>query len=111
MNYKDLSQKYFNTWNAHDIKKLSKLFSDNIILTDWNINVSKKDNVLLENQKIFNDLPEINVEILKIHISESTSTVVTELIVHINKIDKLKVVDLITFNENGLIISIKAYKC
>ena len=51
--------------------------------------------ILLEKfKKIFNDLPEINVEILKMHISESTSIIITELIVHIN--------------ENGLIINIKA---
>ena len=46
------------------------------------------------------------------YISENTNTVSNEILVHINNDDKeiLKVVDIIEYNDYGLIKSLRAYK-
>lgn len=105
-----LSTNYFKIWNSHNIEKLKNIFSEDCSLRDWNINVSSRNNVLSANQNIFDDVPDIKVEIISQHLSESTNTVVAEIIVHLNEKEKLKVVDIITFNQVGLISSIRAYQ-
>lgn len=105
-----LSTNYFTVWNSHNIENLKNIFSEDCSLRDWNINVSSINNVLSANQKIFDDVPDIKVEIISQHLSESTNTVAAEIIVHLNEKEKLKVVDVITFNQFGLISSIRAYQ-
>jgi hypothetical protein len=110
MDFNKLSRKYFDVWNTHNIEELSSLFSKDSCLRDWNINVSNKKNVLDANQKIFDDVPNISAEIVNLHISEKTMSVSAEIIVHIDDNTKIKVVDIITFNSEGLIKSIRAYQ-
>ena len=38
---------YFEAWNNHDISILKKLFSDKVILEDWENKYSGKENVLI----------------------------------------------------------------
>lgn len=110
MNLSDLVKEYFLKWNSKDIKGLSNLFSENINLRDWNIDIKGFDNVLEANVKIFNDVPEINAEIVNLFESKNSKTVVAELIINLNKNESIKVVDIISFNNNNKIKSIMAYK-
>lgn len=110
MDIKQLTINYFNAWNNHDSNKLKDLFSDSCSLRDWDINVSGKEKVIEANSNIFSSVPNINANLVNMYIENNLQTTVSELIIELNENDKLKVVDIITFNSNGLIESIRAYK-
>ena len=80
------------------------------VISEQNLKLASKFTSYYANQKIFDDVPDIKVEIISQHLSESTNTVAAEIIVHLNEKEKLKVVDVITFNQFGLISSIRAYQ-
>ena len=110
MDIKQLTINYFNAWNNHNLDKLKDLFSDSCSLRDWDINVSGKEKVIEANSNIFNSLANIRANIINIYIDSNSKTTVSELIIELNENDKLRVIDVITFNSNGLIETIKAYK-
>ena len=111
-NLANLANKYFEVWNSHDSKNVGDLFSENGILRDWEILAEGKKDIVDANQNIFNEVPNVKVEVLKMHISENTNTVSNEILVHTNHDDNeiLKVVDIIEYNDDGLIKSLRAYK-
>jgi len=76
------------------------------------IKAENKMNIKKANQNIFDNCPDIYCEILQIHVSDLTNTTCSEIIVHINNAEKeeIKVIDIITFDNNGLINSLRAYK-
>jgi hypothetical protein len=110
MDIKQLTINYFNAWNNHDLDKLKDLFSDSCSLREWDINVSRKEKVIEANSNIFNLLPYIRANIINIYIDNNSKTTVSELIIELNENDKLKVIDVIAFNSNGSIETIRAYK-
>ena len=110
MNLNQLAENCFKVWNDHKIDELKNLFSNDCSLRDWNINVSGKKDVLNANQKFFDDLPKIKAHVVNLYISDKQNTSIAELIIDINETEKIKVVDVITFNSLGLINSIRAYK-
>jgi hypothetical protein len=110
INLSDKLNLYFNYFANKDINGLSKLFSDEIVLSDWEINESGKDNVLNANLNIFNSLKSINIILLSIYESNSKKSFAVELDIIINNNQKLNVIDIIEFDENDYIVSIKAFK-
>ena len=110
LNLNNLTHEYFKRWNNKSITELSILFSEDIKLRDWNIDVSGFDDVVQANLNIFKELPNIKAEILKLFVCENKKTVTAELLIHLNNNDKINVVDIITFNDNGKIKSIRAFK-
>jgi len=109
-NLHSLTKRYIQTWNQHDSQKVVDLFSDQSILRDWDIEAENKINIKQANQNIFDHCPDIHCDILQIHVSESTNTTCSELIINVNDTEKIKVVDIITFDNNELITSLRAYK-
>ncbi|EKX53180.1 hypothetical protein GUITHDRAFT_46429, partial [Guillardia theta CCMP2712] len=105
-------KKYFEVWNKHDKEGVGKMFADDGSLRDWEVEVKGAQNVADANGKIFQSAPGIQIEVLKIHYSAATSTASAEILVHVNDADKtvLKVVDVIEYNDAGLISSLRAYK-
>ena len=102
-------KKYFDAWNAQDITTLESLFSDDVTLTDWDIQVSTKPTVLEANQNIFNSVKNIRAEVIDIGYNDNK--VYAELIIHVNDDEELKVLDIITIHShNETITSISAYK-
>ena len=61
---------------------------------------------------IFAAVPGIKIEVLHVHVSVATSTAACEILVKLNnaKAEELKVVDIITFDKEGLITAVRAYK-
>lgn len=110
MDIKQLTINYFDTWNNHNLDRLQDLFSDSCSLRDWDINVSGKEKVIEANSNIFSSVPNINANLVNMYIENNLQTTVSELIIELNENDKLKVVDILTFNSSGLIESIRAYK-
>jgi hypothetical protein len=111
----DMTHQYFDAWNAHNITELGNLFSDDVELKDWDIQVSTKETVLQANQNIFDSLHSIKAEVKDIGYNDNK--VYAELIIKVVEkyefdmlpAQDLKVLDVLTFNDNNEIISIDAY--
>ncbi len=104
----ELAIKYFNAFSMADITALEKCLSDNVSLRDWNLDVAGIKFVLNEYSKIFKSLSDIVVDVVRLY--EIESIVVAELIIKAKEIGSIKVVDILSFDENGKIYSIRAYK-
>ena len=107
-NYILLSKKYFELFSNKDIERLKEMFDLNCSLQDWEINVNGKEEVLKANKKIFDSVETIEVQAQNIYCDGNV--IIADLLITINNADKLFVVDIIQFNEEGKIQSILAYK-
>ena len=107
----DLAKLYIKALNSRDLPTLAKMYADNIILDEWG---SKKytgiDSVLSANEKMFEEMPDIDFTIWNITTNEFSAVV--ELIVTATKIKSLRVVDVIyfTLKEPHKIDTIRAYR-
>lgn len=101
-----LSINYFNNFMNKDLINLRKIFDDRVKLIDWNIQSIGIEKVLLEFETIFSMFNSIEVEIKKIYISSNTA--ICDIIIFLDD-TKLKVVDIITFKKDKIIL-INAYK-
>ena len=108
MSIMETTKEYFKTFTNKDLSGLGEMFAENISLCDWEIQAQGKEEVLLENQKIFNSVESINVNPVELY--EDKNTVLAELEILVNKHEIIYVIDVIDFDENGKIIAIKAYK-
>ena len=112
MDYKAKLEEYFTTFSNQDLDGLSKMFSDDVILVDWDINANGKEEVLEANKKIFQSVDTINVVPYFYYVGEEAYAVEIDVIVNAGNESEeiIQVVDIISFNEEGLIQSIEAYK-
>lgn len=104
----EISKDYFNLFSQKNLKKLSDLFSDDIVLQDWDNFATGKSKVIETNNKIFQSVDTINVKISKIY--NDKNVVIAELEIVINNHENLTVVDIISFDNDQKIKSIRAYK-
>ena len=107
------SIEYFRAFSKKDIKKLENMFSDNVSLRDWQIYAKGIEKVLEANSKIFNTVNTISVNIIKVFISHEDSSVIAELEIIINtnqSMEKILVTDILEFDKENKIKSIRAYK-
>ena len=105
---------YFNAWNTHSGDAVAACFTHDGMLRDWDIEVHGAEEVGAANGKIFSAVPNIKIEVLRIHTSEITLTATAEILVHLNDESEtvLKVADVIAFNSIAelKIKSVVAYK-
>jgi hypothetical protein len=99
---------YFKSFSEKNIAKISEMFSEDINLQDWEILASGKADVLTANREIFDSVASIKV--MPQRLFSEGATVVAELEITIDSKTKLSVVDVLDFNDNGLISNIRAYK-
>ena len=104
----EFAESYFQAFSQKNIQKLREMFDDNITLRDWEINETGIEDVLRANANIFESVKTI--EVIHQNIISENNTIAAELKIVINGVENLKVVDLIEFNGNGKILSIKAFK-
>ena len=83
------------------------LFSDSIILTDWEVQIVGKQNVLDFNQRFFDSMDYIRIDVDKVAVG--LDTVIAEIKVIIPGA-KVAVVDVIEFDQDNKIKQIRAYK-
>ena len=105
---KKLCERYFILFSEKKIKELSELFSDEIVLKDWNIFVAGKKDVLTSIENIFNNVKTIGA--YPINYYEEGNTVCCEISIIINDKEKIDAIDVITFDNLIKIKKIKAYK-
>ena len=104
----NLIKTYFQAFSNKNIEKLERLFSDEVILKDWEISVEGKKEVLEANKNIFNSVDSISAELNELYLDNLVAVCLIEIT--INKEDILKVIDVIKFNDEMKIIEVSAYK-
>jgi hypothetical protein len=108
MDLKSICLEYFETFSRKDLDSLALMFTGDVTLRDWEISATGIDEVLAANKKIFDSVEYIHV--LPLHLYQDNNTVAAELSIVVSGAIVLRVVDIITFNDTGKIVSIKAYK-
>jgi len=107
MTNKEKFQHYLNSYAEMNIEKVSDMFAENILLRDWKISVKGKASAIRETAKNFASTKSIKIDILKTY--ESPDSVAGELKIVVDDKEVLYVVDVVTFDLNGKIESIRAY--
>ena len=98
---------YIDTFNAHDPQGLAALFDDNVVLRDWTSETQGKQAVADANANIFKSTPAIHA-VIRTMIAEGRN-VALELDIALSATDSIKVLDLITFNDQGKVLSVRAF--
>ena len=105
---KDLANIYFDAFSKADLVSVRNFLSDDVSLRDWILDVSGIESVLKVYNNMFQSLSNIGVNVLRLY--EIEDTVIAELIITATEIGSIKVVDILSFDKNGKIYSIRAYK-
>jgi ketosteroid isomerase-like protein len=107
---RELSINYFDAFSNSDIARLSEMYHQDIHLIDWVVDVKGKGEVLHVNRNLF-DL-DFKLELLEIEEIQNTDVLKTinRISIHIKSQPPLKVLDVITFDEDGKITKIYAMK-
>lgn len=103
----NILKKYFTNFSNKNIFELNRMFSKNITLKDWNIDVTGKKKVLNVNKKIFKN-KKIKVKHEETYYNYANNVFGCKLVVTINK-KKLNVIDLIYLDKKMKIKKIIAY--
>lgn len=105
---KELAKTYFAAFAARDINGVRASLAANVTLRDWEISQQGIEDVLAATGEIFAGCRTIDVVVAALY-SES-STVLAELEISFDGGEPLRVLDLLEFNDAGLIASIRAFK-
>lgn len=105
MDLKKITETYFKFFEEKRIEDLSNLYSDEISLKDWELDLKGKKKVLKANASLF----ELEFSVVVYSIYQSENKTFNEIAIFINN-NVLKIIDVISFDEQGLICDIKAYK-
>ncbi|WP_028115176.1 nuclear transport factor 2 family protein [Ferrimonas senticii] len=98
---------YLNHYQNQDLEAVSAMFADDVQLRDWKISVVGKAAAISETEKNFANVDGITIEVLSTMVN--ANAVAGELIIVVDGSEVLHVVDVIRFNEAGLVTSIHAY--
>jgi hypothetical protein len=112
MEHKEKLEQYFETFSNQDLDGLSEMFADDVILSDWDIRAEGKEAVLEANKNIFQSVDTIKVIPYFYYVGEEGYAIEIDVVVNSGQQNDevLQVVDIISFNDEGLIQSIEAYK-
>ena len=105
---KEIAEKYFKLFSDKDLDALEPLFDERATLRDWEIEAEGKSDVFAAMKNIFDSVESIQVAPLRTYVWENT--VVAELDITVNNSEKLAVVDIIDFTDEGKIFGIRAFK-
>jgi ketosteroid isomerase-like protein len=100
-------EEYFQAFANKDLQKLSMLYDDNIVLSEWGENIfTGKLAVLKANEELFNKFKNIGV-LVKTRAAQNNCSL-NEIVVYLDDVD-VKVVDSITV-DGEKIVGIMAYR-
>ena len=117
-------RKYFQAFADKNIEILTEMFTDDIILIDWNNTFTGKDQVVNEVQGIFANFKTIKLEVTDIFSSlniinadrgETTVSIpkddsfACEIVIVFDDLEPLYIMDLIEFDNEGRIKKLTAY--
>lgn len=98
---------YLRHYAHRDLERVSGMFSDDVTLRDWNISVVGKAAAVAETSRNFESCQSIEIQPLGIY--EGDDAVAGELRIVVDGKIELFVVDVISFDRDGKIKSIRAY--
>lgn len=107
----DIASKYFNHFNNQDLKSLSELYDEDIVLKDWLSEHNGKQAVLEAAERAFTTLKQIKIVVKNIYEIHDKG-VACEIDIHIldhEAAHLLRVVDVLDINDNAKITEIRAY--
>jgi len=103
---------YFQRFSLKDINGLADMFANNIWLEDWENEARGKAEVLGINQQIFDNV--LNIIVSPGYLYQEDYIVTATLLIWVydlnNNLEIIKVCDIIEFDYDGKIKSIRAYK-
>ena len=108
----DRALEYFTTFSEKDSEGLRSMFSDDVILRDWEIIANGIDEVVDANQSIFDSVETIVVNPVQLYhsITSESDVVIAEIEIIINDDETLLVTDILEVDDNNKIKSVRAYK-
>ena len=104
-NYIIKTNEYFKSVQDKDLANLRKMYAFNIRLTDWVVDLIGTNNVLEANEELFKN--DFKLEVLST--KQIDNQTYSEITIEIGN-EFLKVLDVITFDEDFKIENITAYK-
>ena len=111
MNIEEIAQNYLAAFQNRDINSLGDFFSDSATLTDWDQTAEGKDEIIAANKKIFSSFENISLVVTNVVSSSCDVALECDLVLQDrNEETRLLVVDFITFDESGKIVSLRAYR-
>ena len=100
---------YFEAFSNKDLDTLTELYSEDVSLADWEpLFFDGKEQVLNANKTLFESVEFINITVKRIGSNEKNAF--AEIDILINDTTQLFVVDILEFDQNQKIKSIRAYK-
>ena len=108
MDLKSRSLNYFYIFSTKNSTALSFMFTSVCFLHDWENDAAGKAEVMAVYNKIFNSVESITVTPKAMY--QEGLTVIAELLITINGKEQILVTDVITYDEIGKIVSVRAYK-
>ena len=108
MDLKDIAKEYFKVFSRKDLNTLGSMFHESVSLRDWGISADGKIEVLSANEGIFGSVKTIEVTPTSIY--QDGNVVIAEIDIVADGHPPILVVDILTFNKEGKIVSVRAYK-
>ena len=105
---KNLIESYFEAFSNKNLDVLEGMFSNEVILKDWDIYAEGKQEVLSANKNIFDSVDTISADLKECYLDGLVAICITQIT--INKQEVLKVIDVIKFNDEMKIDEVSAYK-
>ena len=103
-----LTRDFLLAYEKKDIEAIAKMFHPEVVLRDWNSEVTGLANAISEYGKNFEQAESLQITVKKIHVAEQSAA--AELGILVNLTEQLNVVDVLSFSEDGKILSIVAYR-
>ena len=103
-----LAIEYFQAFERKDIVCLRTMFSDDVRLTDWDVDVSGIDAVLAIDSNLFASVDSISVFPTSIFVCDNVA--IAELVIKIDGVVTVRVVDILEFDAQKKIKTVRAYK-
>ena len=104
----NLAKNYFDYVCNRDLKRLVEMFADEITLRDWSVEAKGLKEVSKAYFEIFNSVKSISITATNLY--QDQQVVVAEIDILIDGNEKIRVVDVLVFNEDNEIEAVRAYK-
>ena len=108
MDLKQSCKEYFRAWSDKDLARLEGMFAEEVRLRDWNGTSFGREQTLTINSNIFTSVDTCKA--LPLYMYQDGNTVACRLNVYINEEPAFEVLDLITFDDEGKIVEILAFR-
>jgi ketosteroid isomerase-like protein len=95
-------------YQEKDIARIAAMFHPDVVLRDWNSEVRGHTAAAEEFTRNFEQADTLQIEIKSIY--QAVLSAAAELKITVNGTEVLNVVDVLSFNEEGKILSIVAYR-